>query len=629
MRFVWAYIQIRLAIWFLRLLGRLIKWGALAAVLVAAAPVTVVAAAGYGGAWLRGWPPVRLWRSAAWALPMTAAYLAGQAVATRTWQAVVLAPVRDWQVMWSQALHGQVAAAAVRITPTAVPAGLALAGALWAWRIYALQTGLAGAAATAPVTFDLRQWRRQARTARGRIAAPGAVPLLTAKGEIAVGGTIRAIQHRWRPITAIPPALLGRHQVIVGATGTGKTNLMMRLWAGWFAAAWQRFLTGRNPRPLLVVWDCKGGPDARAKAARTRRLLQGVGAGRVAIWPDEAPLSLWALPPAQLAVTLLALIETGTGAAAYYADVMQAIVALAVGAPCGPPGTSRDFLQRLDPAWLASAYSGDGYAAEQAAVTEARRHIGDVALRFQTLFARLGAGFDGPGDLAGADVWYCILEGTREPAVAEAQAMALMELLAHAATSRDGQPRQILLAADDYSAVSRRVPVWNLYERGRSLGLGVQISAQSWQGLGETDDERARICATADGGVWVLRTPYPEPLAQLAGTRRVLESAHKLVGHAWGDEGTSRVQHAWVLDPDIARSLDVGQAAFIHHGGVTWVQVARPRPSPLQLPPPPPQPARVVHGTLAGDTEPAPPPQRESGPPGGSEFSDDVFGSTR
>jgi hypothetical protein len=60
--------------------------------------------------------------------------------------------------------------------------------------------------------------------------------------------------------------------------------------------------------------------------------------------------------------------------------------------------------------------------------------------------------------------------------------------------------RMILLATDDYSAVSRRVPLSNLYEQGRSLGLGVMVSAQSWQGLGRDDDERNRIAATADPG---------------------------------------------------------------------------------------------------------------------------------
>jgi hypothetical protein len=120
------------------------------------------------------------------------------------------------------------------------------------------------------------------------------------------------------------------------------------------------------------------------------------------------------------------------------------------------------------------------------------------------------AALDGPGDLTNADAWYLILEGTREPSVAEAQAMAVTELVAHAA-STTARPRDILLAGDDYSAVSRRVPLSSLYERGRSLGLGVQVSAQSWHGLGADDAERYRIAATADGGIWLLRTPTPSP----------------------------------------------------------------------------------------------------------------------
>jgi hypothetical protein len=90
-------------------------------------------------------------------------------------------------------------------------------------------------------------------------------------------------------------------------------------------------------RPLLIVLDCKGGPDARAKANRTRRLLHGTGARRVAIWPDEARLSLWDLPAADLAVLLFHMIESGDGAAAYYSDIMQAMLTLAVTAPGVPP----------------------------------------------------------------------------------------------------------------------------------------------------------------------------------------------------------------------------------------------------------------------------------------------------
>jgi hypothetical protein len=65
--------------------------------------------------------------------------------------------------------------------------------------------------------------------------------------------------------------------------------------------------------------------DALAKADRTRRVLRGVGARRIAIWPDEASVSLWTLPPRDLAVLLHQMTEHGDGAAAYYADVTQAV----------------------------------------------------------------------------------------------------------------------------------------------------------------------------------------------------------------------------------------------------------------------------------------------------------------
>ena len=342
----------------------------------------------------------------------------------------------------------------------------------------------------------------------------------------------------------------------------------------------------RTGRPLLVVLDCKGGRDARKKADRTRRLLYGAGARRVALWPDEARLSLWDLPPADLAVLLYQMIESGTGAAAYYADMLYACVVLAVTAPPGPPYNTASFLDRLDAKWLQHAWGGHPRQAEQARA--AGRHLRDIQLRYATLLDRLGPALDGPGRLDEADAWYFILEGTREPSVAEAQAMAITELAAHTATALDGEHRAMLLAADDYSAVSRRVPMSNLYERGRSLGIGVQVSAQSWQGLGADEDERYRIAATADGGIFVLHTPHPEPLVALAGTRRVLETAHKLIGNSWGDEGTTREQRAWTADPDLIRRLP-GRPGVLHPPRRRHLHPRRP---PGRLPAHPAPPAR-------------------------------------
>ncbi len=145
-----------------------------------------------------------------------------------------------------------------------------------------------------------------------------------------------------------------------------------------------------------MVLDCKGGADARRIADRARRVLRDAGARSVAVWPDEAVLNLWTLPPRQLISTLVDLVEHGTGGAAYYTDVMDAIVALAVEAPGGPPASSTDFLARLDPGWLAFAYSAAGLDYQLQLARAAARQVPDVALRFRTLFRRLGPGLDGP-----------------------------------------------------------------------------------------------------------------------------------------------------------------------------------------------------------------------------------------
>jgi hypothetical protein len=110
--------------------------------------------------------------------------------------------------------------------------------------------------------------------------------------------------------------------------------------------------------------------------------------------------------------------------------------------------------------------------------------------------------------LADADAWYFILEGTRERSVAETQAMAITELAAHAATSPYGEPRAMLLAADDYSAVSGRVPLSNLYERAGPWASGYRYRRNPGRGLAgtRTNDTGSRPPPTAASSSFALLT---------------------------------------------------------------------------------------------------------------------------
>ncbi len=576
-------------------LSVLLRLALVAAAAVAIAPVTLAAAGAVGYAWWRGWTPRRLYGAALWCLPMAAAWLIAVAVwperATSPvlasgfhppppgvgpgalWFRVVAAPYRAWTGMWQLIGHGQAGAAVVAVAPLAAPLGIAVGGLAWTYRLFRMRSGAGGLTPAAPAAFDQRQWRHQVRSARALIAAPGSLPLLSASGQVAVGATIRSVRHRAGRAAMIPYERLRSHQVVIGSTGTGKTTLLLRLWAGFMAAGLRRHAAGTGRPPLLVVLDCKGGASSRKVADRTRRVLRDAGARSTAIWPDETPLSLWTLSPDRLVTTLLDLIEHGTGGAAYYSDVMEALVSLAVCAPCGPPANSADFLGRLDADWLAMVYGATGDVAGVATARSSAKAFNDVKLRFAALWRRLGGGLDGCATYADADAWYCVLEGTAEVAVAEAQARALTDLLAFYAL--DGE-REILLCVDEFSAVSRRLPIWQLYERARSLGLAVQVSAQSWEGLAGTEDERNRVSATAEGGIWLLRTPRPDAVVALAGTQSAVDTTRRFDGAgAWSDDGLSRTMLAPVLDGDIVRRLDVGQVAYVYRGGVTFLQIKR------------------------------------------------------
>jgi len=113
----------------LRLAGRL----PLAAAALAVWPLAIVAAAGYAAAWLRGWPASRLGRQAGWTLPMTAVWIAAESA--RGWRALTLDPVRDGASGWPHLTALTVARTFLLVAPVTIPAGLALAALVWAWRI--------------------------------------------------------------------------------------------------------------------------------------------------------------------------------------------------------------------------------------------------------------------------------------------------------------------------------------------------------------------------------------------------------------------------------------------------------------------------------------------------------------
>jgi hypothetical protein len=152
---------------------------------------------------------------------MVAVWLAATAVeGTGGWR-VAQAPYRAWLAMWHLGAAGSVPAAAAVIAPAAIPLGLAAGGLAWSYRIRSMETGAGGLSPDAAVSFDLRRWRHQVRSAQARIAAPGSLPLTMRDGWLVTGAVIRTVGHPARQIALIPYPRMRSHQVVIGTTGTG------------------------------------------------------------------------------------------------------------------------------------------------------------------------------------------------------------------------------------------------------------------------------------------------------------------------------------------------------------------------------------------------------------------------
>src|ERR1700722_15647876 len=91
-----SWLKLRVYLWLLRTAFTVTRWLLLGAALLAVWPVTLVAALGYTVAWRRGWPAVRLYRTAAWALPVTAFWLLIVEVRRPGWPSPGLMAGRAW-----------------------------------------------------------------------------------------------------------------------------------------------------------------------------------------------------------------------------------------------------------------------------------------------------------------------------------------------------------------------------------------------------------------------------------------------------------------------------------------------------------------------------------------------------
>ena len=188
-----------------------------------------------------------------------------------------------------------------------------------------------------------------------------------------------------------PFAAMRRHAVILGASGTGKTETSMRL---------AHEIAVKTDAPVFYL-DAKGD---RGSAERFGCLMLDAGR-RMRVFPNE-PFDAWRGDWRGIVNRLLEVIEFAPqGPAAYYRDIAKTALQLACNHPDGPPRCSAELLRRLDYEVLLNAHGPNS-----AVLSLPRTKVSQVRLRYQAFFAQLGCALDGDWSWEDAEAAYFLLD---------------------------------------------------------------------------------------------------------------------------------------------------------------------------------------------------------------------------
>jgi hypothetical protein len=341
----------------------------------------------------------------------------------------------------------------------------------------------------------------------------------------------------------LSPSRLSRHVLVVGATGAGKTETVMRLA---YAAA---------VADLGDVFYLDGKGD-RLAAERFCGLMELAGrAPRV--FPME-PIDGWRGAPHELHGRLMEIIDySSEGPAAWYRDIAKTTLHLACDHPDGPPRSSAALLARLDFKALRATYRGRGAVS---ALTEDL--VRQVRLRYEAFFAQGRGALDGHWGWEDTDAAYVLLDSLALREETAGLSRFLFEDFAHYFTSRKPRERFCLLIVDEFSALAEGSQMASRVEQARGFRTGLVLAPQVVAGMGDPTQAQ-RIMGSVET-VICHRVNTPEEIIALAGTRVVPELSRHIEAAGPSGAGSVRMQHQFKINPNEVRSLPPGIAWVIN-----------------------------------------------------------------
>jgi hypothetical protein len=352
-----------------------------------------------------------------------------------------------------------------------------------------------------------------------------------------------------RGMVLLSPERLCRHLLVCGATGSGKTETLLRL-------AWA--VAKESDAPVFYL-DGKGD---RETAARFCGLMADAGRP-TRVFPNE-PFDAWRGHAHEIHGRLMAIIDyTTDGPAAWYRDVAKNVLRLVCEHPDGPPRSSTQTLVRMDAEALGKAHPGSSALAALTA-----QQIKQVRLRYEAFFGQTRGALDGTWAWKDTNAAYLLLDSL---ALKEETAGLARMIFAHYFTTRKARHQFALLIVDEFSSLAQGAGMAGRIEQARGFNTSLILAPQVVAGMGD-EAEAARILGSVET-VICHRVNTPEDICALAGTRQRMEySTHYAIQGATG-EGSARIHHQFKVDPNKVRALPPGAAYIISRGRATKIQV--------------------------------------------------------
>jgi conjugal transfer pilus assembly protein TraD len=457
-------------------------------------------------------------------------------------------------------------------TPTVGVA--ALAATVWGWHREDIAAGadLARLAAHRRGPLDLiRASLAKAELRRRETGVPGR----WLRGEELLLGTDESSRPIWIPFGGESG---GRHTLVVGATGSGKTITQT-----WLAVR----AIGEGLGAIVV--DPKGDPGMReavlgAARADGRRFIEWTPDG-AAVYNPYARGSETEIADKALAGERFTEPHYQRQAQRYLGHVVRALRGN------GREVCLRNMVEHLDPDRLealarslpeSGAGATHGYL--DSLTTRQRSDLAGVRDRLAILTesdvgpwldpqTSAAERFDLREAVATRAVVYFNLESDSRPLLTQILGAAIVQDLQTTVASLEGRPVPTLVVIDEFSAIAAEHVV-RLFGRARSAGLSLLLGTQELSDL--RPPGRERLLEQVMGNLSVLiahRQVVPasaDLIASVAGTR----GAWRIARQSDGRTTRTRTREP-VLDPSEVMDLNQGQAAVIVLGGEGAVHVGR------------------------------------------------------